>query len=97
MANPTYDQLTGIEESAFAAVLAALYLPSTSDPRLAIQQILSHLVGSYNAVFAEASPLTTYSASLNRNNIDIDTQRQTFMFTVDMTLVPAGVDNEPTI
>lgn len=94
--NPTFEQIYG---KSTVDVIAAITLlgvgdRQTSDARLTVQRILNKLVERNRALLALGVKLKTYSADVSLENIDINTQRQTFTITLDMAISVDLVENE---
>ena len=97
MANPTYQQLLGVSTQDASAALFSLGILENMDARLSIQRILARLVERNNALIALGVRLKTYSIDVSIDNIDINTQRQTFTIAIDMGLTANQTENEPSI
>lgn len=95
MANPTSETILGVAEGTVSAILTDLSLPATTDARLATREILNALHQNYQTNFALTAPLQTYTVAKSATNIDLNTQRETYTFTVDMALVATSVLDEP--
>jgi hypothetical protein len=93
MANPTYLEVFGANETDTLAAMASLGLPVPTDARGAVLSLLERLKSSY-ATMLEVRELNIYRLESTRNNIDIDTQRRTFTITLDLALVPGQIENE---
>lgn len=96
MANPTFDQLFGTNQTPTNEALALLGItPAVTDARLAVQRIVALLEENYAALSAANVNLSTYSILKEAENVDIDTQRQIFTFTFDMKIAATTVEDEP--
>lgn len=96
MANPTSEQIFGVNTAAVDTALTALGLTNpTGDARLAAQKIVSRLQENYETLVSGTANLNTYDVAKEAENIDTDTQRQIYTFTIDMKLTAISVDNEP--
>ncbi|WP_055077260.1 hypothetical protein [Pseudanabaena sp. 'Roaring Creek'] len=97
MSNPTSTQLLNVADTALASALTSLGLPATSDARLAIREILNALQTQYATNFGATAPLVTYTSSKSAQNIDLETQRETYTFTVDMAISLTAPKDEPVV
>jgi hypothetical protein len=95
MANPTPQTILGVPEGTVSAILTNLNLAPTTDARLATREILNVLHQNYQTNFALTAPLQTYTVAKSATNIDLNTQRETYTFTVDLALVATSVIDEP--
>ena len=91
--NPSYDDVFGADETNTKAAIASLGLPVPTDARGALLSILDRLVTQYNSML-ETRELNIYLLNSTRENIDIDTQRRTYNFSLDLALVVGGVEDE---
>ena len=96
MPNPTFDQIYGKNFTEVSNGLNNLGVADEPvlDARLGVQKILSRLVERNNALIALGVKLNTYSAQSSVENIDINTQRQTFTITIDMAISADSTENE---
>ena len=96
MPNPTFEQIYGKGFYDVTNGLNSLGVANEPvlDARLGVQKILSRLVERNNALIALGVKLNTYSAQFTADNIDINTQRQTFTITIDMAISADSTENE---
>ena len=96
MLNPTFDQIYGKNFTEVNSGLNNLGVAEEPipDARLGVQKLLSRLVERNNALIALGVKLNTYSAQSSIDNIDINTQRQTFTITIDMAISADSAENE---
>ena len=99
MPNPTFEQIygTGGADVNSALSLLGITISQQPDARLGVQKILSRLVERNNALIALGVKLKTYSTQVSIDNIDINTQRQTFTITIDMAISADSTEHEPGI
>lgn len=98
MANPTFTNIFGVDQTATTSALTALGVTApATDARLAAHQIIALLQSSLNTFVGAGLPLplASYSILKEADNIDIDTQRQIFTFTFDMKIAATTVEDEP--
>ena len=76
MANPTYLEVFGANETDTKAAIASLGLPVPTDARGALLTVLERLNTQYQ-VMLTTRELNIYLLDTTRANIDIDTQRRT--------------------
>ena len=96
MPNPTFEQIYG---KSFADITNGLNNfgvadEAVLDARLGVQKLLSRLVEQNKALLLLGIKLNTYSAEVSLDNIDINTQRQTFTITIDMAISADSAENE---
>lgn len=96
MSNPTFEQIYGRSSVDVLNALSLLGLADVpvTDARLGVHRILSKLIERNNALIALGVKLRTYSTEVSIDNIDINTQRQTFTITVDMAISANSAENE---
>lgn len=93
MANPTFLDVFGSSETDTQAAIALLGLPVPTDARGALLSILERLTSQYAEMLTERE-LNIYLLETTRTNIDIDTQRRTYNFSLDLALVVGSVEDE---
>jgi hypothetical protein len=93
MANPTFLEVFGANETDTKAAIASLGLPVPTDARGAVLSIMERLKSSYDTML-ENRELNIYQFESTRENIDIDTQRRTYTITLDLALVPGPIEDE---
>ena len=96
MTNPTFPQIYGQSFDNVNIALSALNVSSglVLDARLGVQKLLNLLVEKNKALLLLGIKLNTYSAEVSVDNIDINTQRQTFTVTIDMAISVDNAENE---
>lgn len=93
MANPTYLEVFGANETDTKAAIASLGLPVPTDARGALLTVLERLNTQYQ-VMLTTRELNIYLLDTTRANIDIDTQRRTYNFSLDLALVVGSIEDE---
>lgn len=97
MQNPTFEQIIGKNQADSHSALTLLGVAVNDDARLTFQRLMARLVSQYNALSLSGGKLKTYSAEVAVENIDIDTQKQTFIITFDMKLSAVYPEPESSI
>lgn len=93
MANPTFLEVFGANETDTKAAIASLGLPVPTDARGALLTLLERLNTQYQAML-ETRELNIYVFNSTRENIDIDSQRRTYTISMDLALVPGPIEDE---
>jgi len=93
MANPTFLEVFGANETDTKAAIASLGLPVPTDARGAVLSLMERLKSSYDTML-ENRELNIYQLESTRENIDIDTQRRSYTITLDLSLVPGPIEDE---
>ena len=91
--NPTYLEVFGSTESDTKAALASFGLPVPTDARGALFSVLERLNTQYQAMLTTRE-LDIYLLISSKENIDLDTQRRTYNFSLDLALVVGSVEDE---
>ncbi len=91
--NPSYEDVFGADETNVKAAIASLGLPVPTDARGALLTILERLNAQYQ-IMLTTRELNIYLLNSTRSNIDIDTQRRTYSFSLDLALVVGSVEDE---
>lgn len=95
MANPTFDDIFDLEAAAVNDAEASLGLTASTDARHAVSKILN-LLATKNVAYVDVNgELTTYKINRSAVNLDLETQRETFVINIDLKLVTNGVADEP--
>lgn len=93
MSNPTYLEVFGESEADVKDAIASLGLPVPTDARGAVFSILERLKTQHEEMVTQRQ-LDIYLLETTKANIDIDTQRRTYNFTLDLALVVGSVEDE---
>lgn len=95
MTVPTDLQLFGLADATkLPTIMSNFGLETPNDPRVALQFILTKLVAQYNEFILNDS-VSTYGATVQKVNSDLNTQRQTYTIFLDMNLEVSGAAAEP--
>lgn len=93
--NPTSEEIFGVSQTVVnqALTLLGIVAPST-DARRSAFLLIESLASNYQELLNTRS-LNAYQVAVTRQNLDIDTQRRTYLFTLDLSIDITNIEDEP--